>query len=61
MRTYNVKTFNSLTPELQLEDTDDKTKYSFFYSASKAETIINESDIDGVLNQSVIPTIISNI
>ena len=29
-------------------DSEDKTKYDTFYSHSKAETIINESDIDGV-------------
>ena len=27
-------------------ENEDKTKYSTFYSHSKAETIINESDID---------------
>ena len=26
----------------------DKTKYDFFYSHSKAETIINKSDIDNI-------------
>ena len=37
-----------------------KTKYDTFYSHSKAETIISESDIDYVL-ESVYTTIISNI
>ena len=39
---------------------EDKTKYDFFYSPSKAEKIINESDIDDVF-ESVYTTIISNI
>ena len=38
----------------------DKTKYGTFYSHSKAEAIINESDIDDVL-ESIYTTIISNI
>ena len=33
---------------------DDKTKYDTFYSSSKAEAIINESDIDDYLDQSII-------
>ena len=37
-----------------------KTKYDTFYSHSKAETIINESDIDDAL-ESIYITIISNI
>ena len=37
-----------------------KTKYDNFYSSSKAEIIINESDIDYVL-QSVYITILTNI
>ena len=37
-----------------------KTKYDTFYSSSKAEIIINESDIDDVF-QSIYSTIISNI
>ena len=36
---------------------DDKTKYDTFYSNSKAEIIINESDIDDVF-ESVYTTII---
>ena len=39
---------------------EDKTKYDTFYSHSKAETIINETDIDDVF-QSIYTTIISNI
>ena len=30
-------------------DSDDKTQYSTFYSFPKAETLINECDIDDVL------------
>ena len=41
-------------------ESDDKTKYDTVYSNSKAETIINESDIDDVF-QSIYTTIISNI
>ena len=37
---------------------DDKTRYDTFYSNSKAEIIINETDIDDVF-QSICTTIIS--
>ena len=39
---------------------EDATKYTNFYSKSKAETIINESDIDDVF-ESVYTTIILNV
>ena len=39
---------------------EDKTKYDNFYSSSKAEIIINESDIGDRL-ESIYSTIISNI
>lgn len=39
---------------------DDATKYSNFYSNSKRETIINQSDINDVF-ESICSTIISNI
>ena len=39
---------------------DDKTKFDNFYSSSKAEIIINESDIDEVFDSSY-STVISNI
>ena len=39
---------------------EDKTKYDNFYSSSKAEIIVNESDIDDRL-ESIYSTIISNI
>ena len=41
-------------------ESEDKTKYDTFYSHSKAETITNESDIDGVF-QLIYTTIISTI
>ena len=40
---------------------EDKTKYDTFYSHSKAETIINESDIDDNVFKSTYTTVISNI
>ena len=46
--------------ELEKIESDDKTKYDTCYSHSKAETIINESDIDDVL-ESIYTTILSNI
>ena len=50
------------TPALVLKniESEDKTKYDTFYSHSKAERIINESDIDDVF-KSIYATIISNI
>ena len=39
---------------------DDKILYSTFYSNSKAETFINENDIDDVF-ESIYSTIISNM
>ena len=41
-------------------EAEDKTKYDNFYSSSKAEIIINKSDIDHVV-QSIYITIITNI
>ena len=41
-------------------ESEDKTKYDNFYSSSKAEIIINESDIDDVF-KSIYTTIITNI
>ena len=38
----------------------DETKYNTFYLSSKAETIINESDIDDAF-ESICSSIISNI
>ena len=42
------------------KESEDKTKYDNFYSISKAEIIINASDIDDVF-QSIYTTIIENI
>ena len=42
-------------------ESDDKTKYDTFYSNSKAETIINEREIDDDVFKSIYTTIISNI
>ena len=39
---------------------EDKTKHENFYSSSKAEILINESDIDNVF-KSIYTTIITNI
>ena len=39
---------------------EDKKKYDNFYPSSKAEIIINESDVDDML-QSIYTTIITNI
>ena len=41
-------------------ESEDRTKYNNFCSSSKAEIIINESDIDDVF-QSIYTTIITNI
>ena len=46
--------------EFKKIENDDKTKCSIFYSNSKAETVINESDIDDVFESIYIATI-SNI
>ena len=50
----------TLVLEFKKIENDDKTKYNILYSNSKAETIINESDIDDVFESIYIPTI-SNI
>ena len=41
-------------------ESGDKTKYGTFYSSSKSEIVINESDIDDVF-QSIYTTVITNI
>ena len=46
--------------EFENIESDDKTKYDTYYSQSKAETIINESDIDYIF-ESIYTTILSNI
>ena len=42
-------------------ESEDKTKYDSFYSQSKLEVIINESDIDDNPFKSIYTTIVSNI
>ena len=42
-------------------ESEDKIKYDTFYSHSKAETIINESDIDDNVLKSIYTTVISSI
>ena len=54
------KFLTTLVLEFRKIQGDDKTQYSTFYSHSKSETIVNESDIDDVL-ESVYTTVISNI
>ena len=54
------KFLTTLVLELKKIESDDETKYSIFYSNSKAETIINESNIDGAFESTCV-TIISNI
>ena len=46
--------------EFKKIESDDKTKYNTFYSNSKAETIINKSNIDDVF-ESMYTIIISQI
>ena len=41
-------------------ESEDKTKFDNFYSGSKAEIIMNESDIDDMF-QSIYTTVITNI
>ena len=41
-------------------ESDDKTKYDTFYAHAKAETVINESDIDDVFKL-IYTKVISNI
>ena len=55
-----VKFVTILVLEFKKIEGDDETKYSTFYSNSKAETIINESDTNYVF-KSIYITIISNI
>ena len=46
--------------EFRKIERDDETKYSSLYLSSKAETVINDSDVDDVF-ASVYSTIMSNI
>ena len=54
------KFVTALVSVFKKTETKDKTKYDNFYSSSKAEIIINESDIDDVF-QTIYTTIITNI
>ena len=54
------KFVTTLVLEFNKIENDDKTKYWTFYSNSKAETIINENDINDAL-ESICSTILSNI
>ena len=56
----DYKFMAELVLEFRKLENDDTTKYSTFYSNSKAETTINESDIDDVF-ESIYSTIISDI
>ena len=58
-----LKGFKFMTASVLLfkkVESQDKTKYDNFYSSSKAELIISESDIDDVF-QSAYTTIIINM
>ena len=54
------KFVTTLVCEFKKMESDDETKYSTFYSASKAKTIINESDIVSVFKP-VYSNIVSNV
>ena len=54
------KFVTALVLVLKRIESDDKTIYNTFYSRSKAEKVINESDIDNVF-ESIYTTIISNM
>ena len=54
------KFVTTLVLEFKKIENDDETKYTTIYSNSKAETIINKSDIDNIF-ESISTTIISNM
>ena len=54
------KFVTTLVLVLKKTESEDKTKYDLFYSHSKVETVIGESDIDDVF-ESIYTIIISNI
>ena len=56
----DLKFMTTLALEFKQIENNHKAKYDIFYLNSKAETIINQNDIDGVF-ESVYTTIISNI
>ena len=55
-----LKFVATLVIEFEKIESDDATKYNTFYSHSKTETIINESNIDDAF-KSIYTRIISNI
>ena len=60
---FELKDFDFVTTlilKFKKKESNDKTVYNTFYSNSKSETIINDSDIDAVF-ESIYSTIISNI
>ena len=56
----DLKFMTTLALEFKQIENNHKAKYDIFYLNSKAETIINQNDIDGVF-ESVYTIIISNI
>ena len=54
----DFKFVTALALEFKKIETDDKTKYDTLYSNSKAETIINENDIDDVF-ESIYTTVMT--
>ena len=58
--TQGLKFLSTLVLVFKKIETEYKTKYDNFYSNSKAEIIINDSDIDNVC-ESIYTTIISNM
>ena len=54
------KFVTTLVVEFKKIESDDETKHSTFYSNSKAEAVVNESNIDDIF-QSIYTTIMSNI
>ena len=55
------KFVTTLVLVLKKIENEDKRKYDTFYSHSKAETIIHESDIDEIAFKAIYNTVISNI
>ena len=58
--TQGLKFLSTLVLVFKKIESEYKTKYDNFYSNSKAEIIINDSDIDNVF-ESIYTTIISNM
>ena len=58
--TQGLQFLSTLVLVFKKIESEYKTKYDNFYSNSKAETIINDSDIDNIF-ESIYTTIISNM